>query len=416
MNAPPQPQHRSFCARQPIFNERGEIWGYELLYRAEPDALEASFFNGDKASLKVAAEAFLGQDPANAHGKLCINLTASSVNAQLPYALPATKTVIELPEIIEPSLELIENLDALRDAGYTIALDGLNELVVGHPMLSRCSVIKVDVLQRDRSEIVRIIDGLEVYGAILAAKRVETREHFDVLVELGFKLFQGFFFMEPEMLPGRTLSSNEASRLKLFKLIQEDDPDIAKLSEAIKFDASISYRLLNRLNSSAYGFKESITSIKHAIVLLGWKHLRNWLRVIILTDLKPPGQSTELIYWSAQRAKFFDLVAEEHQCASHVKAHAFLFGLFSLLDSILGMPMPSILRAIRIDASLSKALQGGEGGLFDGWVNMAKAFEDADWCALEACLDRANLDAMKVAKAHFDAVEWTNRFLGTAES
>ncbi|MEF3698186.1 EAL and HDOD domain-containing protein [Desulfolutivibrio sp.] len=403
------PYAAALVARQPVFDKSKKVRGYELLFRDTLDSACASFEDHCLATMKVIADAYvcLGPDMA-AEPKIMVNFSRAGILSQLPYALPPGRTVVEFGECFLPDKDLLAAIHKLKSDGYQMCLDGFRETGGCEPLLAMADIIKVDVLDQPPGEVADILDLVGKNGPILLAKRVETAGLFDMARAMGFSWFQGFFFQRPELVPGRKLPSNQQSRLKLFRLIEREDMDVGKLAEIIQSDVSISYRLLALLNSAAFGLPQKVNSIERAIIMLGWKPLRNWLRVVIFTDLAPRGKTRELSFASVLRGRFMELLAEEH-FARVSSSGLFLLGLFSLLDAMLDLPMPEIVTSLPIDEELKEALCG-EHNVYSDWLELADCFETADWKHLDAFVEALGLNPALVAKCYHEALTWTNSF------
>lgn len=72
-----------------------------------------------------------------------------------------------------------------------------------------------------------------------------------------------------------TLPSLPTSVQHIFSLINDPNTRLSDLSHAISLDPSLSFKLLRLVNSAYYGLGQKITSIEHAIVLLGPGVIRN---------------------------------------------------------------------------------------------------------------------------------------------
>ncbi len=101
----------------------------------------------------------------------------------------------------------------------------------------------------------------------------------------------------------RTYLSTSAEAPKLPSVLQavlecSQDPraNAEKLSVIIATDTVISAQLLKTVNSAYYGFPQQIASIKHAIVLLGFKEVTNLAIGIALMDVIKPGNSDPFYY------------------------------------------------------------------------------------------------------------------------
>ncbi len=123
--------------------------------------------------------------------------------------------------------------------------------------------------------------------------------------------FQGFFFSKPEILEGKKLSSSEVSKLKILKEISKPEISFKGLSEIIKQDINLTYRLIKYINSPYFGFKEKISSLQRALTCLGEKKIKQWLRVVLLADLSTEDRGKEVVFLSAFRGRFLQLLAEK---------------------------------------------------------------------------------------------------------
>ncbi len=415
-NAPPvpgpaedRPYVTALVARQPIFDSRKKVRGYELLFRDSAESACALFADQCQATMKVIADAYvcLGADMAG-EARLMVNFSRAGILDQLPYALPPGRTVVEFGECLPPDKDLLLALRKLKADGYLLSLDGLRDVGGCGPLVALADIVKVDVLDQTMEDVAAVLDAVGRDGPILLAKRVETAALFEMSKAMGFTWFQGFFFQRPEIVPGRKLSSNQQSRLRLFRLIEREDMELEKVAEIIHADVSISYRLLSLLNSAAFGLPQKIDSIERAIMMLGWKSLRNWLRVVIFTDLAPKGKTRELSFASVLRGRFMETAAEAHGAPVSPPA-LFLLGLFSLLDAMLDLPMREIVTSLPIEEELKEALCG-ERNVHADWLRLAACFESADWRRLDAYVEALGLDPALVARCYHEALAWTNSF------
>jgi EAL and modified HD-GYP domain-containing signal transduction protein len=162
------------------------------------------------------------------------------------------------------------------------------------------------------------------------------------------------------------------------------------------------------LNSAAFAFRQRIKSIRQAISLLGWRNVRNWLRVVILTDMSQGRDAQELVLLSAQRGMFLELVAREHDFWGFDPDSLHLLGLFSLLDALLGMPMPDVVAYLPLDNKLKAALCGEANNEYWPLLRLAQCLEEAIWTEGEGMIRQLNLDATKVRCAFQASIDWAN--------
>ncbi len=403
------PYATALVARQPIFDTRKRVRGYELLFRDSLESVCARFADQCQATMRVIADAYvcLGPDMSG-DTKIMVNFSRSGIMDHLPYAMPPGRTVIDFGDCSRLDENVISTLRKLKSDGYLLSLDGFRAVGECGPLLPLADIVKVDVLDQTREDVAAAVETLRGKGPVLLAKKVETAKLFEMCKALGFSWFQGFFFQRPEIVSGRKLSSNQQSRLKLFRLIEREDMEVDKVAEIIQADVSISFRLLSLLNSAAFGLPQKVDSIERAIMMLGWKSLRNWLRVIIFTDPTLRGKTRELSFTSVLRGRFMETAAEIHHAPVSSSA-LFLLGLFSLLDAMLDLPMREIVTSLPVEEELKEALCD-EHNTHAAWLELTKCFESADWRRLDAFVENLGLDPALVAKCYHEALAWTNSF------
>lgn len=401
---------QAFFARQPVFTASLQVWGHELLYRHALGADTARIQDGHQATLQVAVNSCMTPHGLQSGGgRILVNFDGRSIREQVPHALPPERAVVEVREKDLRDQGMRDILGQLKADGYTIAVDDFEGATPPEMLGPLADLLIIDVLRTDWADSLRLMEPFQGQGIRFLAKRVEDYHAFALAKDCDFDLFQGFFFQKPENLTNRVITATQAGRLGIVRLIEQVDPDFQKLAEAIQRDVSISYRLLSFLNSPFFGFGQQVSSIKQAMVLAGWKQLKTWLRLIILTDIAPKDKPSELCFLSAQRARFLELTAQAHPQTGQSGDRLFLTGLFSLLHSMLDLPMTGIVDNLPLDWEMKEALCRRSSSLLL-WLEMAERFEQADWPGLDMRIRTLGLDPVSVAGAYAESMEWANSF------
>jgi EAL and modified HD-GYP domain-containing signal transduction protein len=114
-------------------------------------------------------------------------------------------------------------------------------------------------------------------------------------------------------------------------------------------------------NSAAYGVSFEVISIRHALNLIGRHKLKRWLSLLLLHS---GGSDTPqvLLQLAFIRASLLERLGGEMSFDGD-RDDLFLCGAFSLLDKILGIPLPELLGRISISDGITDALVGDEGPL-----------------------------------------------------
>lgn len=363
-----------FVARQPIFFRHGQIWGYELLFRSGPQFNVADISDQDLATFSVATSGFVrSQEDLDQTKKISINFTESLLLQEAPHGLPPSVTVIEVLENVLPSQQIVELLIQYKQEGYLIAIDDFEGREDIGDMLCIADIIKVDVLNKTAEEIAKICDTIKGNKAIKLAEKVENREMLSDLEALGFSLYQGYYFAKPELLSGRQIGSTKISKLRVLQALEDPNVSAQSLETAIAADPSITYRLLRFLNSAAFGFSIKIASIRHAITLLGIKRLKNWLRMVILSDLLG-NKTPELYVMALNRGKLLEDLVVEGQIKNEKAETMFLFGLLSLMEPMLDTPMENLVGQLPLPDDISKGYLD-KNSLYNRYLNLVTALE-----------------------------------------
>ncbi|MGE4554015.1 MAG: EAL and HDOD domain-containing protein [Desulfovibrionaceae bacterium] len=414
---PPSEQDCGYCpvfiARQPVFDRRMETYGQWMLFRHSDSAENAVYADEYQATVDLLSSVPLAAQLVPSNGKALVHFPRRSILEGLPRALPAASTVLLVRERPGITAEYLDALASLQRDGYRVAVNDFDGRPGDILLAGLADMVCVDFKGASGLELAHWVEVARRHCDTLLAKRIETEEELASARKLGFGLFQGFFFQKPSVIRGRNLASTTLAKLRLFDLLETSEPDFDVLSQAVSADVGISYRLLNFLNSPYYGFSQKVSSVHQAVVLAGWMPVRNWLRVILLSDLAPSSKARELSYLSAHRAKFLESAA---RCGGHEdQADAvFTVGLFSLLDALLDEPMTEILRHLPFSAEINATLCGAP-SVLEPWMELVRHIERAEWDEMGKTAQRLALPPGTVADAYRLAYQWADAFFAPPE-
>jgi c-di-GMP-related signal transduction protein len=232
-------------------------------------------------------------------------------------------------------------------------------------------------------------------------------------MEMGYSLFQGYFFCRPEMLRHSDLPSSKLAYLELLRAATAPEFDIQELALKIKHEASLTFRLLRYLNSAAFGLRSEIRSVPHALSLLGERELRKWIAVVsvgVLADGKPD----ELMIVPLVRGRFCEMLAPLAGMPGHAN-DLFLMGLLSVMDAILDQPLESILADLPVRQEIKDALQSRT-GLYWQLLELAIAHERADWEKVSALVSETGMKEEQVSAMYVSAVDWSTALRSTVHA
>lgn len=390
-------------AKQPIFDTQGRVWGYELLFRDPHSRLAAGHPN--KATSMVMMEGFeLLRPMLRPKQRCCINFTAEFLEAELPSVLPPDVCVIEILENTPPTEAVLSGLSSLKKQGYLIALDDYVGQAELKPFLALADIVKVDVLDLPRQQIGRLSHMLALYPARLLAEKVETTEIAAFCRSQGFSLFQGHYFAKAEIVSGKRLNPAEITRTRLLSLLSTQDMNMDRVAGVVSSDVYITYNLLKFVNSVYFGLPMKVDTVDRAIKLLGTRKIRQWLLVTALAGMDSSPMSQEIVYISALRAKFLETLAQKRH--KSLEAKLFLAGLFSMLETMMQIPLGEIFSTIPLDDDLIQLLSERDGPLAS-WYHLMFAYEKGEWSEASRLARQLSLNDDDLCQAYVRAGTWS---------
>lgn len=390
-----------FIARQPIYDSRLEVIGYELLFRAS-DTYFAEFTSGREASSRVIVNSFIniGIERLVGSSLAFINVPEQLVLNDALLPMFHEQTVLEVLEDIPSTPEVVAGLRRLKSRGFKIALDDFVYQPAYRPFLELADFVKIDIEGMRPDAIAELLAQFRSYPVKLVAEKVETEDMYVLCRAQGFHYFQGYFFCRPRTLTERTLPPNEAVVLTLLQQLNDPALEASELEKTLAGDVTLSYKLLRYVNSAAFGMRREIESLKDAIILVGLNTIRNWATLILLGSINT-GRPRELIKVAMIRARMCELLAEKQNPA--IKPQMFIVGLLSVLDAIMEIPMATLLDHLALSAPIKFALlqQEGEHGAL---LKQTILYEQAQWETLLSM----GVDRESVVSAYLEAVHWAD--------
>ncbi len=386
-----------FVARQPIFNRRLEVAGYELLFRGGPVS-EALVASSEGATATVVLNSFteIGLERIVGPHTAWVNVSREFVLSGLARTVPPGLVGLEILEDQVIDDRFIDAVRALKNHGYRIALDDFEYSSGAEALLPLVDVVKLDMLKLGRDKLAWHVERLRPYGMSLLAEKLENRADHAYCAEIGCDLFQGFFFRQPELVRDRGIAANRLSLLQVVAALQDPKVDFAALEHLISRDVALSFRLLRYINSAFFGLHCEVRSIGHALALLGVENLRHWatLSVLASIDDKPP----ELTITALVRARFCELAGDFVPAAT--PGELFTLGLFSVIDALMDAPIVDVLASIPFPQEMREALIA-HGGASGELLECVGSLEAADF-------DQAQAIVPNAGELYLESLVWAN--------
>ena len=385
--------------RQPIY-DGDRVFGYELLFRSHADARVATA-RGASATSTILHNAFaeFGLVSLVGNRRCFINVTREYLTGELPLPFEPGQVVLEVLETVRVDDEVAAFVARLAAAGYEIALD---DYVVGSDherLLDVVSYVKMDLASCEESVLRPEVARLRERGLTLVAERVETEDDLAYARDLGFHLMQGYALGRPQTLSMRTLGVSQTGRLALFGALTATDIDLPRVVELISADPALAMRVLQATNSAQTGLKRRVSSLHEAVTLLGVKRIRQWVSVMVLTDIT--GVDDETLTGLVTRARLCHTVTEWLGGSGD---SGFMVGLVAGIADLMEEDVHDVVRRLPLDLSIAAAVVEHDGVLGQA-LQSVLAYEG--WSTTPYLGGRPN----RLAEAHLAAMVWSNRLV-----
>jgi EAL and modified HD-GYP domain-containing signal transduction protein len=386
-------------SRQPILDPKARVFAYQLLYECGLSPADVA----DAAAARTLSEAVLsiGIEPLSCGHPLFISLTRSLLLGGAGSLLPPS-TVITLDEHVHADADVIDSCQQLRQLGYSFAVTQVGLHPATPELLPLAQYARVDLRRTKAVDWRRIASQLSARGITSIAERVENADVAVAAIEAGFQLLQGYYFCKPTAFLAAQIPARRLAYIKLLSALNREDVSLNEIEDLVTRDLSLSMRVLRAVNSAAFGITNEVTSLRHALVLLGLSQVRKWASVWAMAGLGE-GDASGIVSMSLIRARCCEYLGEV--MPNRDGSGYFLLGLCSLLDVILRRPMHVAIEDLPLVETIREALLGRD-SLARTVLQTIVHYERGDWDAAYAGADRLNVNFDLLPDIYADAIRW----------
>ncbi len=386
--------------RQPIFTREGGLVGYEVRFRDNEDGRHAfaqSFLSGTFDLVRDGKPAF-------------VTCTRGQLLDQVMQVADPRTTVPLIPPHIGPDPEILEMIDRYRAAGGKLALDSLTETPSpSEALLPLVDFVRVDVRCEDAVELGRIADRVAGKDIKLIADHVYDDGQYNMAVQLGFDAFEGSYLSRPEPLAASDVPASTMSALRLLGQARDPNTSDVQLEASIAADPVLTFQLLRIVNSASVGAR-GVTSIGHAIRLLGRAPLLRWLALAIAASRRAVSDLDQfMVLQAVERARLCEQLAGPGRDSGTL----FLVGLFSLIEGVFRVPLDELLERVPLAEEARDALLHRTGPYAPA-LDFADAWELGLFDAADGIAQELGIDPATLAEKYTGAVSWTREMMATA--
>ncbi|MBM7614152.1 EAL and HDOD domain-containing protein [Alkaliphilus hydrothermalis] len=399
-----------FIARQPIFSKSLKVYGYELLFREDIESKSFGQATATKATATVLGGLFeIGIDRIADGKPAFVNFGYDLLLSDTLELLNPKSLVIEVLEDITVDDEVLNRLIFLKSKGYQIALDDFIEDYDLYPIVPLADIIKYDLIATPLDTIQMEVKRALQQNKILLAEKIETEEQFLMAKDMGFTLFQGYFFSKPNII-GKT-NDNKSNKVQYARIINElkkDEPSYKTLAKVFETDVNLSYRLLKVISNRSD--KDLIYSIKKALIYMGFKEIERWINILMLQDLST-NKPEELVKLSLVRAKLGELIADNSSFKKR-KQEISMMCLFSNIDAILDETMDEALLEISVTDDIKESLICKR-GILRPICELIYSYEKGNWDEVKVIAEEIGIDKKKLVQLYLSSLKWADEVLST---
>jgi len=399
-----------FLGRQPILDRNQKIYGFELLFRSA-NTLSANVTNYSQASASVILDSLTSFNFQELLGKHYgfFNVNERILMDDAIELVPREQTVIELLETIVITDEIINRCHELKEKGFMLALDDHLYAPEYEPLYEIVDVIKVEVLGKSEEEIAGQILPFRPWKLTLLAEKVETREVFSICHEMGFELFQGYYFAVPTVLSQNKVDISSMTLLRLFNQLLKE-MEIREIEETFKQSPALTYNLLRLVNSVGMGLRVKIKTLRHALTVLGRRQLLRWVQLALYAAGDPRRKESPLLELACMRGRFMELLSIKGNMSQNpleFADKAFMTGILSLVDVLFDTTIDTVVSQLSVDEDVKNALSGRE-GVLGRMLLLCERLEQNDFAMVSRLLTELRIRSETLMEAQLEAIQWAN--------
>ena len=399
----------TFAVRRPIFDRHEQAVAYQLLFQGEEDVFpDSAPDDGANPDLErgwptVGLSTLIGSK------KACISFSRNRLVSGCARELPAGSAVINVTaEAIASDQDLLDECRALRKMGHLVAVESPVVRRDVEPFVSLAHIVKVSFQAANTKEKYDQLRQSVGDQPRLLAAQVDTREQYRQALVFGFDLVQGDFFLEPQIVEGRTISGSRLNYLKLLEVGNRPNPNIDELNTVIESDLTITHRLLKYLGAAAFGFRSEIRSVRHGLALLGQRQIQSFVSLVALDgmcDDKPH----ELLVTAAVRGKLWRAGWEGRRTRGP-RGRALSVGRLVVARRDARPTMFDVLEELPLSGGLKGALLGRE-SVLQPVLDVVKLYENGEWAGCARLAHDHGIATTGLIDRYTEAVTWATAAL-----
>ena len=346
----------AYIGRQPIFDRFNRIVGYELLYRNSRSPDSAKIRDGDAATRGVLSDAIsvFGLPQLTNRLPAYVNFTQNLLMTDFALKAKPSEIVVMVMDSVDVDEPLAEKLRELRKRGYKLALHSFEGQNKFRRFTGLFDIICVDfsrVNSIQRKEIARNFAGP---GLELLAMKVESFNDFTTAKNMGYSLFQGYYFEKPACLMRELPPLSGSTYGRLLVELVKPEPNMRVCRAMIMNDIVLSYMILRQAPKDSPYRQRTASNLQQSLMVMRAEDIWRWIFVVLLQQANITN-SDELPRQAYLRGLFIERLAKRSELRFNSQ-NGLMLGIFSLLDQVMGIPMEELLEGFEMEPAMRNAL------------------------------------------------------------
>jgi c-di-GMP-related signal transduction protein len=398
-----------YIHKDPILDRRKSIIGYQLYFREAiraENGLKWPVLPVDGRVIEAVAQGG-GLEKLTGSKSAFFDANLGMLDLDILRTLPKG-TVLQVTERDGLDKDVIIKSGVLRKQGYRIAVAHSGNGMGILPLYQSADLVRIDSLSFDPNQLSQVVAMFQKLPVKLAAYNVQDRAAHDYCEQLGFELFEGPFFIQPAE-GAEPISSSQTLLMQLSNDLRANK-DVTHIEKLFKNGPKLAFGLLKLINSAFFGVAQKITSIRHAITLLGYENLQKWVVLLLFTVDRRDEKVNPLIERAIVRGKVMEVLANQAGEKSVVDS-AFITGMLSLINVLFNVSASEVTEKMNLAQEIQDALLKRE-GLLGTLLNLVEKMDKQEYESADGELGILGLTRSDLLSAETDAIVESQLFLG----
>jgi c-di-GMP phosphodiesterase len=338
--------------------------------------------------------------PANGP-RVSLNVVSESLLSDLLKSRPSSNVMVEIPSFMASNPANLAAIQAVHANGNALLLKGRPASELPREVLPCFKYSIIDIADDRRAKfgasaapppgVTRSIQYVQ--SGIHNVKDMEESFARGAAAVLGWPIDDA---ITAETATGSMKAQTDLS--VIMQLIQQVDAedDVEKMENTLKRDPALAFKLIKLINSAAFGMSVEISSLRHAIMLLGLKRFKRWLAVLLATASKDASLKP-MMFAAVRRGMLMEELVRSGG-DDEMRGEMFICGVFSLLDRMFRQTFEQLLSTIPVPERVFEALVH-ERGPFQPYLALVNALEAGSPFDLKSSAESVMMGVQEINRA-----------------